>query len=233
MEFATWEPVYEAVLADFGFGREADERARDVLGEVVTDPYPLEDLRAVADGRTVAVAGGADRLTDEADLAVAREADAVFAAGAAAGRLVDAGIGVDAVVTDLDGDPERAVAFADEGVPVVAHAHGDNVGALQAYGPDLAEGAVVPITQAAPRGVVQNVGGFTDGDRAAFLADHLGAARLTFPGWAFEDETVGPLKAHKLVWAERLLYWLERRRGEEFAVLDGRRAAVDTSALPG
>ncbi|KPN31811.1 hypothetical protein SY89_02564 [Halolamina pelagica] len=31
------------------------------------------------------------------------------------------------------------------------------------------------------------------------------------------------LKARKLRWAERLLYWLETRRKEQFPVLDGRR----------
>jgi hypothetical protein len=28
------------------------------------------------------------------------------------------------------------------------------------------------------------------------------------------------------VWAERLLYWLERRRDERFELLDGRRATL-------
>jgi uncharacterized Rossmann fold enzyme len=79
---------------------------------------------------------------------------------------------------------------------------------------------------------VYNVGGFTDGDRAAFLADHCGADRLTFLGWDFDDPEVGPMKRRKLAWAERLLYWLERRRGERFGVLDGRRDAIDDSSLP-
>jgi uncharacterized Rossmann fold enzyme len=40
------------------------------------------------------------------------------------------------------------------------------------------------------------------------------------------------MKRRKLAWAERLLYWLERRRGERFSVLDGRRNGIETSALP-
>jgi len=32
VDFAEWEPVYEAILADFGWDRAADERARDLLG---------------------------------------------------------------------------------------------------------------------------------------------------------------------------------------------------------
>lgn len=230
MNFETWEPVYEAILADFGFDRAADEQARNRFAEIVgdRDPYDLSALGVA--GRTVAVAGGAATLPDELD--VVENADAVFAAGGAVTRLVDAGVAVDCVVTDLDSAPEQAVALAREGTPVVAHAHGDNVPAVEEYGPRLAEGALVPTTQAAPVGPVRNFGGFTDGDRAAFLADHLGADDLVFPGWNVEDPAVGPMKARKLVWAERLLYWLERRRGDCFGVLDGRRDGIDADALP-
>ncbi|PHQ46264.1 hypothetical protein DJ68_08315, partial [Halorubrum sp. C3] len=63
----------------------------------------------------------------------------------------------------------------------------------------------------------------------AFLADHAGAGELIFPGWNFDDPDVDPMKARKLDWAARLLRWLERRRGEAFAVLDGRREAVDAA----
>ena len=61
---------------------------------------------------------------------------------------------------------------------------------------------------------VHNFGGFTDGDRAAFTADHFGAAELRFVGWDFEDPDVSPEKREKLQWAERLLHWLEGRRDE-------------------
>jgi uncharacterized Rossmann fold enzyme len=230
MNFETWDPVYEAILADFGFDRAADERARDRFAEILgnRDPYDLSQLQV--SGGTVAIAGGAASLTD--DLDTVEDADTVFAAGASVSRLQEAGLAVDCVVTDLDSAPELAVALAREGTPVVAHAHGDNVPAVEDYGPRLAEGALVPTTQAAPAGPVRNFGGFTDGDRAAFLADYLDADRLVFPGWDVEDPSVGPMKARKLVWAERLLYWLERRRGGRFDVLDGRRDGIDAGALP-
>jgi len=230
MEFATWEPVYEAVLADFGFDRAADERARDVFFEVAatTETYDIDRLDA--EGRTVAIAGAGPSLEAEAERV--RSADRAFAASTAADRLLDAGVEVDCLVTDLDKTPDTAVDLALSGTPVLAHAHGDNVPALCEYGPRLARGAVVPTTQAAPAGPVANFGGFTDGDRAAFFADALGADRLVFPGWDFDDPSVDPIKRRKLAWAERLLYWLERRRGESFAVLDGRREEIDTGALP-
>jgi len=230
MNFQTWEPVYEAILADFGFDRAADERARDRFAAIVGDREPHDLGRLHLEGARVAVAGGAHSLSD--DLDAIEGADAVFTAGASLSRLREVGLPVDCAVTDLDSTPEVVVDLAQTGTTVVAHAHGDNVPAVEAYGPGLAEGALVPTTQAAPAGPVLNVGGFTDGDRAAFLADHLGAGELVFPGWDFEDSSVDRLKTRKLVWAERLLYWLERCRDEQFDVLDGRRGGIETDALP-
>ncbi|WP_293031356.1 6-hydroxymethylpterin diphosphokinase MptE-like protein [Natronococcus sp.] len=228
MEFDEWEPVYEAIRRDFGYDRGGDERARDVLASL-TEPFDLERLDA-ASGATVAIAGAGPNLSDE--LEDAHEADVVFAASTAADTLLEAGVGVDCMVTDLDKNPDTVSWLTERETPVAVHAHGDNVPQLRAVVPDCRGEWLLPTTQVAPRGPVRNPGGFTDGDRAAFLADHLGAARLRFVGWTFDDPSVDPTKARKLEWAERLLYWLERRRSDRFGVLDGRRADIETTPLP-
>ena len=228
MEFATWAPAYEAIIEDFGYDRAGDEAARDELAGLVA-PFDLERLDQ--SGRTVAVAGGAPTLVDEVDRAAS--ADAVFAASTAADVLEAAGVDVDCLVTDLDKNPRTAVAFTRADIPVAVAAHGDNRDALATWVPRMDTDYVLGTTQAAPAGPVVNLGGFTDGDRAAFIADACGAERLQFPGWDFDDPGVGPEKRRKLDWAARLLAWLERRRGEQFAVLDGRRAGVDLSFLDG
>jgi len=230
MEYDDWEPVYAAILDDFGFDRAGDERARDRLDAMLDGQETLDLDGLDVAGRHVAIAGAGDTL--EAERAVARAADLVFAASTAADRLLAEGVPVDCIVTDLDKHPETVVRRTGEGVPVAVHAHGDNVDLLERYVPACTASSVLPTTQAAPVGPVVNPGGFTDGDRAAFLADHLGAESLSFLGWDFNDESVDPMKARKLTWAQRLLSWLERRRDERFSVLDGRREAIDTTALP-
>lgn len=231
MEFDTWEPVYRRILDDFGYDRAGDERARDVLAGLYRDLAGADETveRTLAgldfEGRTVAIAGGAPTLDEE--LETVERASVVVAASNAAGVLREAGYEIDCVVTDLDGVPGTARELAAEGVPVAVHAHGDNVPAIESYVPTFDAGAVIPTTQARPAGPVRNFGGFTDGDRAAFLADELGAGRLLFPGWNFDDERVTPAKRRKLSWAARLLGWLERRRGEQFGVLDGRRDELE------
>lgn len=224
MQYEAWKPAYEAILRDFGFDRTADERSRDVLADLLArqTPATLDDVEL---GGTVAVCGAAPTLAGELD--VVRAADSVVAASTAVDVLEDAGVGVDCMVTDLDKNPRTVQRLTDAGTPVAVHAHGDNIDAVRSLVPTLEPTAVLPTTQAKPVGPVVNPGGFTDGDRAAFLADAVGASRLVFAGWAFDDPTVDRMKARKLQWAERLLRWLELRRDERFAVLDGRRSRIE------
>jgi uncharacterized Rossmann fold enzyme len=228
MDYSSWSPVYRAILRDFGFERAADEAARDELA-TLTEPFDHARLSFLS-GARVAIAGAGPSL--DAELDVARDADAVLAASTAVDTLRDAGIGVDLMVTDIDKNPETIRTLTREGTPVAVHAHGDNIPAIRHEVPTFVREHVLPTTQAAPTPPVENFGGFTDGDRAAFLADHFGARELSFLGWDFDDPSVGAMKAKKLLWAERLLYWLELRRDEQFSILDGRRKAIDTSALP-
>ncbi|QZP38080.1 6-hydroxymethylpterin diphosphokinase MptE-like protein [Halobaculum magnesiiphilum] len=222
MEFTDWEPIYAAILADFGFDRAADEAVRD-RAAAFAEPFDLDRLDC--SGATVAVAGAGPSL--EADASLARDADFVFAASTATDRLVAEGVAVDAMVTDLDKNPGTGLARTERGAVVVAHAHGDNGDLIEEWLPRYDAANTLVTTQAAPVDAVANYGGFTDGDRAAFLADHCGAERLVFPGWDLDDPEVDGVKARKLDWAERLLHLLERRRGERFAVLDGRRDGID------
>lgn len=223
MEYAAWEPIYERIVGDFGFDPAADRRARDFLHDWVgvpdLDRFDFQD-------RSVAIAGGSDTLDSEMD--AVRAADRVVAVSGAAAVVSEHGITPDLVVTDLDGTPATAVELAGAGVPVAVHAHGDNLPALRTWLPRFDRGAVLGTTQVEPTDRVLNVGGFTDGDRAAFLADYLGAGDLTFPGWRFDDPTVSAGKERKLEWAASLLHCLEGRRTESFAVLDGWRSSAET-----
>ncbi len=227
LPWTEWEPVYRAIRADFGYSLDADEAARDELrasiGSDGLTPHDLPD----ATGVTVAVAGGAPMTP--ADFEITAAADLVFGVSTASGRIRKAGLTVDFHVTDLDKDEAVVTELTSSGVPVAVHAHGDNRTAIEQLVPTLDSSAIFPTTQAHPVTGVFNPGGFTDGDRAAFLADALGASRLTFPGWDLEDETVGTEKRRKLSWASRLLRWLEIRRDERFELLDSRRDGI---ALP-
>jgi uncharacterized Rossmann fold enzyme len=206
MRFEDWEPFYEEILDDFGYSREDDRRAAGFLDRRVGD-FDLSRLDALFRDEVVAVVGDAPSLeTDDVpDDAV------VVAADGAAKRLAEAK--VDVIVTDLDGAPAHAAEASQEGT-VAVHAHGDNLDALERYLPEFDTANVVGTTQTDPRpfDALYNFGGFTDGDRAAFLADEFGAARVELVGFDF-DAAEGE-KRRKLRWARRLLRVLGEERGE-------------------
>ena len=124
MNFETWEPVYEAILADMGYDRAGDEAARDELATLVGDAATLAPADVAFDGDRVAIAAPGHDLSG--DLSAVDSADVVVAAGVAADRLLDDGRRVDWVVTDLDGHADRVPRFTRDGIPVAIHAHGDN-----------------------------------------------------------------------------------------------------------
>lgn len=218
MESAEWEPIYAAILADFGFDRGADERARDVL-TAITEPFAIDRLDCA--GARVAIVAGA--ALDAAAIRRLSAYDHLVATGDALARLEAASLPVRLVVTDLDSDPPRVCARTHRGGIVAVHAHGDNIDRLDAWVTRMERRHVLATTQAAPMDSAVNVGGFTDGDRAAYLAHALDADSLDLVGWDLGDTTVGSVKRRKLDWAARLLTHLETHRDERYAALDGHR----------
>lgn len=199
MKFEDWEPLYTEILDYFAFEREGDERAAAILADLADrDDLPL--LEACCRGADVTVCGNAPCLADELDLVHGT----VFAADAAADLLYSRGIRPHAVFSDLDGATDRFPAMNREGTIMVVHAHGDNIPLLRLWVPKF-EGPLVATTQAAPLPGVHNFGGFSDGDRAVFAADELGAASVTLVGFDLDDPSVDPVKRGKLAWARRLL----------------------------
>lgn len=223
MDYSEWRPIYEAICRDFGYEQAADAAARDRLNEL-TAPFADEQLAHLA-GADVAVAAAGPTLDEE--LPRVTDADAIIATTGGAESLAAADHQPELLVTDLDTNPTFVVEATQEGVPAAVHAHGDNVDQLEQFVPRCATEMVLPTTQARPRGHVRNVGGFTDGDRAAYLAHAFGADRLRIAGWDPDDPSLTTEKCRKLEWATWLLTRLETDRDEEFAVLDGRREDLE------
>jgi 2-amino-4-hydroxy-6-hydroxymethyldihydropteridine diphosphokinase len=199
MQFSEWEPHYREILEYFGFDRAGDEEAARLLASLLEGDNLLS-LASLTEGNDVTVCGNAPSLKDE----LGKIRGIVFAADAAAEVLDKNGIFPDVIFTDLDGAVDRFIELNREGTIVVIHAHGDNMPLLKHWVPRFT-GKVVGTTQAAPLPHVHNFGGFTDGDRAVFAADELGAASITFAGFDLDDKNVDPLKRGKLFWARKFL----------------------------
>jgi uncharacterized Rossmann fold enzyme len=138
----------------------------------------------------------------------ARANHPIIAADSAVSVFGDSCVTPTAIVTDLDGDLQWIAKFASRGSVVVVHAHGDNIGLLgeaKNFGD-----CVLGTCQCKPFGKLFNFGGFTDGDRSAFLAERFGASAIELVGFDFDkpEPKAGAdpaVKLRKLAWAKRLL----------------------------
>ncbi|HTT44805.1 MAG TPA: 6-hydroxymethylpterin diphosphokinase MptE-like protein [Thermoplasmata archaeon] len=214
MEYSVWAPRYDRIRAEFGFPFEREVEAADLLDSLLpasTPPDPLARLRPLVEGRTAVIAGLAPRSGPPPiwRLPATDRAPVIIAADGATATCLDAGLVPGIVVTDLDGPVPAEVAANRRGSFAVLHAHGDNRAALQEWVPQF-PGVVVGSWAGPPRPRLLNVGGFTDGDRAAYLADHLRAERVLLWGFDFvrtapTDPAAHEVKLAKLTWASRLL----------------------------
>jgi len=210
MDFRDWEPYYEKILRDLGFSRAEDEAVAATLdrllgGRRVDDAV----LRATLRGREVTVAGNGPDLAEE----LARARGVLVTADEATSVALAKGLRPAVLVTDLDGDVEDQFKANADGTVAVVHGHGDNGLAVQRWATRF-QGPTVATTQSRPVGRLRNFGGFTDGDRAVFLADHFGASKIHLVGFDFErpspkDADVRT-KQRKLDWAYILIESLRR-----------------------
>ncbi|HTT26007.1 MAG TPA: 6-hydroxymethylpterin diphosphokinase MptE-like protein [Thermoplasmata archaeon] len=213
MQYERWAPIYERIRAEFGFAWESERAAAGILAALLPPGggrRTLERMLRSLQGRDVVVAGLAPgagappvwRLNDRSP------APALVAADGATVACLEAGLVPDVIVTDLDGPVAAEVAASTRGALVLVHAHGDNGPALREWVPQF-HGEVLGSWAGPPSDPLLDVGGFTDGDRAAYLAEAAGARRILLWGFDFERvDVVGPgagRKLRKLAWARAAL----------------------------
>jgi len=207
MNFNEWAPVYEAILNDFGFSQAEDEHSAQLLSDLLEEKgdsvLPLEKLQSTIKDKEVIVCGKAPRLSKDVVKLQTKREKVIVAADGATTILLSHGITPHIIVSDLDGIIDDIIEANKRCAIIIVHAHGDNIAKLKKYVPQLTK--IIGTTQSRPLSNVFNFGGFTDGDRAVYLAKHLGAKKISIIGFDFEDATVGAIKKKKLLWARRLI----------------------------
>lgn len=212
MEFRRWEVYYRRILQDFGYEESKDNEAARMLSTLLQgeriDPSLLDEIIR---GKPVSVVGDApslDRQLSEID-------GVVISADEATSTLLAHGIVPEIIMTDLDGKIPDLRKANEQGSIVIIHAHGDNIEQLVKWAP-LFRGKVLGTTQSQPFDDLHNFGGFTDGDRGVFLADHFDASQIRLVGFDFENvnpkEENPETKRRKLDWAYILITTLGNER---------------------
>ena len=226
MEFGLWEKYYTEILEDFGFSRENDEESAKLLDEILSTEgcLTLEDLKGFVDFSDKFIIFGAGPSLKEHVLFLKENYDlkdyVLVAADGATTALIEQKIAPDIVATDLDGNLDDIMLANVRGANIAIHAHGDNIEKIAGLTPFFT--SVLGTTQAQPVGNLYNFGGFTDGDRAIFLAVALNAREITLAGMDFGDivtrysrpniesdtAEADEFKKKKLIYAERLAQWI-------------------------
>lgn len=197
---------YRIARRQLNLDESADHEAARQLAQALEDRDVIDpgSLRETFEGETVVVLGpkpgGAEGLDP---------AQPIVAAGSAVRQALSAGIQPVLVVSDLDGSDMGHEMFSRAGVPIAVHAHGDNKHVIDRMLPEL-KGPVYGTCQTEPPRdtavQLHRFGGFTDGDRACFVAEALGATRLELHGWDLDEPMDGGEdKEVKLAIARRLL----------------------------
>jgi hypothetical protein len=180
-----WMPWYHKILNTFGYDRSNDQLAAEVLSHLISDrAVDLQRLKVLLSGKSVLVFGAGPSLEEDlrqiAEENLLKKCALIAADGATTALLKLAKVVPDVVVTDLDGDVDDLLCADRLGSVMVVHGHGDNISRLRRHVPRLVN--VVGTTQVEPRPNVYNFGGFTDGDRAVFLAVAMGAKLVALAG---------------------------------------------------
>jgi 2-amino-4-hydroxy-6-hydroxymethyldihydropteridine diphosphokinase len=220
MEYAIWRPLYEEIAREFGYPFDREERVADRLESLLpaaARDRPLERVRARIEGGDAVVFGGAPGSGPPPlwRLPAGERRPVLLVADRATGPCLDAGLVPSVLVSDLDGPMAPEVAANRRGALVVAHAHGDNLAAVEEWVPQF-PGELAGSWAGPPRPSLLDVGGFTDGDRAAYLAEAAGARSILLWGFDFgrvdaPTEDRRRRKLAKLGWAERALALLAAR----------------------
>ncbi len=209
LKFSDWEPIYSEIISDLNLSREDDESsARMLRALTLNSNLILGDTVENIMADTVTVFGDADSLED--DVKLLSPEGTFISAGSATERLAGMGIMPDIVVTDLDGNIESQIEASESGAITVVLAHGDNTDLVAEHIGSF-KGPLLLTTQSNPLSIVENYGGFTDGDRAVCIARHFGAKRILLEGFDFENPRLRngnnkEISLKKLKWAKKIIF---------------------------
>jgi uncharacterized Rossmann fold enzyme len=227
MNLSHWMSWYQKILKDFGFKRDDDEKSAKLLNHLLKVQGGLSPADIPVKEKAMIFGAGPSLKRNIHEFQELKqfqqlkmEEFTIFAADGATTALLEEGLIPDVVVTDLDGKMENIFQAQKQGAVMVVHAHGDNLEKLERYVPQLEE--IMGTTQAQPQEMVHNFGGFTDGDRAVFLAVELGVKMMILAGMDFGKTTTrysrpelgsevaeaDQIKKLKLQYAKKLVEWV-------------------------
>ena len=209
-----WKKRYREILKELNYSEKKDKESSIILNSILKKTNVDKKITSLIKGKTVFVIGSGPSLASAIPKLKNYKKIVKIVADSSIKPLVANGIIPDIIVTDLDGDIKILEKIGKTNSIFVVHAHGDNIEKL-----DFAKKFknCIGTTQSIPFDKIKNYGGFTDGDRGVFLANHFQAKKIILMGMDF-GEQIGKysetkksdrkIKIMKLKRGESLLKWL-------------------------
>ena len=209
-----WKRRYQSILKELNYSEKKDKESAIILDSILKKNNNNQKITKLIQGKTVFVIGSGPSLSFAIPKLKKFKKSIKIAADSSLKPLLENGIVPDIIVTDLDGDEDAIKKLSKKKSIFVIHAHGDNIKKLQMV-KEIKN--CIGTTQTTPFNKIQNFGGFTDGDRGVFLANHFEAKKIILFGMDF-GKRIGKFsntkksdrdtKLKKLKIGEELLIWL-------------------------
>jgi len=221
MMISGWNSRYKEILKEFNYDKRKDIDSAILLDSLLGEENQIKKIRDLIQNQNVFIIGAGPSLSYAIPVLHRFKKTLKIVADSAVKPLIDNGIKPNIVVTDLDGDEETFRRIGKSKMIFVVHAHGDNISKL-----NLIENFknCIGSTQTIPHGRIQNFGGFTDGDRAVFLASYFNAKKIILFGMDFgkrigkfsnTKQSERKIKLKKLKKGKFLLEWLALKTKSE------------------
>jgi hypothetical protein len=209
-----WQKKYLEILSEFNYDRMREIRSAKILNSLIKTKLSLNKLEKKIKNKTVFVVGAGPSLVSSLSYLKKFKKFTIIVADGASQALIENQIMPDIIVTDLDGNMDYLKKASESNSIMIVHSHGDNINKLP-YA--ISFKYCLGTTEDKPFGRIRNFGGFTDGDRCVFLANHFGASRIILIGMDF-GKNIGKyskegihkkeIKLEKLRKGKSLLEWL-------------------------
>jgi len=209
-----WQKKYLEILSEFDYNRRREIRSARILNSFIKTRLSLSKLEKKIKNKTVFVVGAGPSLVSSLTYLKKFKKITKIVADGATQALIENQMIPDIVVTDLDGNMDYLKKASEAKSIMIVHSHGDNINKLPYV---ISFKYYLGTTEDKPFGRIRNFGGFTDGDRCVFLANHFGASRIILIGMDFgknigkyskEEIHKKEIKLKKLRRGKSLLEWL-------------------------
>ncbi len=186
INYNNWNKWYQKILFDFKFSQDDDEKSANILNKIIEKKgkFNIENIDVLEEGIVFGAGPSIKKHIDYIKNNYNLKNYTLIAADGATTALLEENIIPDIIVTDLDGNIDSIIEANQKGSILYVHAHGDNIDKIKTYIDDLKN--IIPTTQSEKHDLLENYGGFTDGDRAVHIGVYaLNLSKIIMAGMDF------------------------------------------------